>query len=198
MKTTTKERTLAIVEGAVMVAFAVVLDFICSWLPLPRWPAGGTISVAAVPIIFYAYRRGAVMGLLTAFVWSLTQLIIGPFYVPPAGTVLAIVLCALLDYLLAFTLIGSAPLFSNLFGRYRMAGYAVGAAAACLLRFLCSFVSGAVLFGSYAEEGMNVWLYSLVYNGGYMLPNLALAVVVVPLLCIAIDPRTLRPYKRSE
>ena len=60
MKTTTKERTLSIAEGAVMVALAVVLDL----LPLPSWPQGGSISVAAVPIIFYSYRRGLLMGSL--------------------------------------------------------------------------------------------------------------------------------------
>ena len=47
------------------------------------------------------------------------------------------------------------------------------------LRFLCSFLSGCLLWGSYAPEGMNVALYSLLYNGFYMLPNIIIGVVVI-------------------
>ena len=65
MKTKTKTRILSIVEGAVMVALTIVLDM----LPLPEWPQGGGISVAVVPLLFYAYRRGTSWGLMAGLVF---------------------------------------------------------------------------------------------------------------------------------
>ncbi|MBQ2241129.1 MAG: energy-coupled thiamine transporter ThiT, partial [Clostridia bacterium] len=79
----------------------------------------------------------------------------------------------------------------------RLAGYIVGAIGASALRFVCSFLSGVILWDSYAPEGMNVWVYSLVYNGSYMLGNAAIAAVVLFLLCAAVDPKTLRPMGRK-
>lgn len=193
MKTTTRQRLTAIVEGALTVAFAVVLDHL---IPMPSWPQGGSISVAAVPVIFYAYRRGLLMGSMAALVWSFTQLIIGPLYLPPANTLSSVLLCLLLDYLIAFTVIGSAPFFASAFKKWRLLGYGFGAAAVSFIRFLCSFLSGAVLFGSYAEEGVSPWIYSLVYNGGYMIPNMLLAAILIVALCAAADPLNLRPMRR--
>lgn len=35
---------------------------------------------------------------------------------------------------------------------------------AVLLSVSCNILSGAIYFGSYAPEGMNPWIYSIVYN----------------------------------
>lgn len=194
MQNKTRQGTIAIIEGALMVAFAIVLDHI---IPMPSWPQGGSISVAAVPIIFYAYRRGLFMGGMAALVWSITQLLIGPFYVPPANTMMAIVLCVLLDYILGFTVIGTAPFFAGIFKKRRLFGYGAGAAIVCFIRFLFSYLSGATLFGSYADEGVSPWLYSFLYNGGYMLPNMVLTALLIVGLCAVVDPLTLRPMKKN-
>ena len=59
-------------------------------------------------------------------------------------------------------------------------------------RFLCSFLSGALLWGSYQSyyewaNGMSVWMYSFIYNGSYMLPEM-LITVVVALLIVSVYP----------
>jgi thiamine transporter len=112
------------------------------------------------------------------------------------------VLCVLLDYVLAFSALGLAYVFAASFQKsgkpaIRLAGYIVGAVGASALRFVCSFLSGVILWDSYAPEGMNVWVYSLVYNGSYMLGNAAIAAVVLFLLCAAVDPKTLKPMGRK-
>ena len=173
-----------------MVALAVVLDLI----PMPKWPNGGSLSIAAVPIIYISYRRGLGWGLASGLVYSVIQLITG-WYAPPAGTLLATGLCVLLDYILAFTAFGLAVLFAKT-RTNKLVGYGVGAAAVNLIRFLCSFLSGWILWGSYAPEGQPAWLYSLVYNAGYMLPNAVLCAVIIVLLCALVDPKTLRPMKK--
>ena len=194
MRNESKTRLLAMVEGALMVALTVVLDL----LPLPSWPQGGSITVAMIPVIYYSYRRGAKWGLMAGLVHAAVQMLLG-WYAPPAGTIGATILCVLLDYVLAFALLGGADIIARLFGqKLRLVGYAVGALTVTLIRFVCSFLSGVLLWGSYAPEDMNVWIYSLTYNGSYMIPNAILTTVLIVLLCIAVDPTTLRPMKRKE
>ena len=105
-------------------------------------------------------------------------------------------LCVLLDYVIAFSIVGIANLFVGLFGKHRLVGYGVGAVAVCVIRFVCSFLSGVILWGSNAPEGMNVWIYSLVYNASYMLPNAILTGILAVAICAALDPKTLRPMKK--
>ena len=194
MRNTSKIRLLAMVEGALMVALTVVLDL----LPLPSWPQGGSITVAMIPVIYYSYRRCAKWGLMAGLVYSGVQMLTG-WYAPPAGTIGATVLCILLDYVLAFAVLGGAELLSRLFGaRLRLFGYAVGARCVTLIRFVCSFLSGVLLWGSYAPEGVNVWIYSLTYNGSYMIPNAILTTALITAMCLAVDPDTLRPMKRKK
>ncbi len=196
MKRNQKNRLLSLAEGAIMIATAIALDYLCKLIPY-QFPNGGGISIAVLPLIYYTFRRGTAWGLGAGFVYSILQIITG-WYVPPAGTFGAVVLCILLDYFLAFTVTGCANLFAKPFGKYRLVGYGVGSAAVCVLRFVFSFLSGVILWGSYAPEGMNVWVYSLVYNGGYMLPNALLTTVLLVPLAAALDPKTLRPMKKEK
>jgi thiamine transporter len=129
-------------------------------------------------------------------VFSALQMMMG-WYAPPAGTWWAVVLCVLLDYVVAFTVLGLAPLFARPFGGHRLVGYGVGAFAVCVLRYVSSVLSGGILWGSYAPAGMNPWVYSLAYNAGYMLPNAVLTGILAVLLCKALDPKTLRPMKKA-
>lgn len=194
--TKNRDRILAIAEGALMIALAFVVDMVTKAIPLMKWPAGGSVNLSVIPIIFYSYRRGWKWGLLTAGVNSIFQIISG-WYAPPAGTFGAFVLCILLDYVLAYSILGIAELVAKPF-KYRLLGYGVGAAAVTLIRFVCSFLSGILIWGSYAPEGQPVWLYSLVYNGGYMIPNAILATVVIVLLCLVVDPKTLHPMIKKK
>jgi thiamine transporter len=74
----------------------------------------------------------------------------------------------------------------------------VGACAVCVLRYLASVLSGGILWGTYAPEGMNPWVYSLGYNAGYMIPNAILTAAAAVLLCRLLDPHTLRPMKSNN
>ncbi len=187
---------LALVEGGMMLAIAYVLDYLCGLLPF-QFPYGGSISISVLPLVYYSFRRGTKWAVGAGLVFSALQMILG-WYPPPANTLWAAALCVLLDYVVAFAVVGFADLFAKLFGKHRTVGYAVGAFSVCFLRFVSSYVSGIVLYGSYAPEGMPVWLYSLLYNGGYMLPNAVLITVLSVALCIAVDPKTLRPMKREK
>ncbi len=190
-----KKQLLSMVEGAIMLALAFALDMVCKFIPGP-FPYGGGISISVLPIIYYTYRRGTAWGLGAGLVFAVLQIITG-WSAPPAGTWWAVALCVLLDYFLAFTAAGMANLFAKLFGQKRLVGYAVGSAAVGVIRFLCSYASGVILWETYTPEGMSVWVYSLVYNGGYMLPNTIIITILIVFLTLALDPKTLRPMKRK-
>ncbi len=201
MKNNYKRYLLSLVEGAMMLALSWVIDYICALAPYNAilFPSGGSITVGMIPLIYYAYRHGALWGLGAGFVFSGLQIVLG-WYPPPAGTWWAFILCVLLDYVIAYTILGIAPLFSRLFGKSsparRLVGYGAGAVIVCVLRYLSSVLSGGILWGSYAPAGLNPWIYSLVYNAGYMLPNAILTGILMVLLCKTLDPKSIRPMKR--
>jgi len=49
-------------------------------------------------------------------------------------------------------------------------------------RFLSHFISGVVFFAMYAPEGMSPIVYSAIYNGSYMLPELVISGILIYLL----------------
>ena len=177
-----RRTTWILVECAMMLAMAIVLSLI----PPFKMPQGGSVTYASmVPIVLVSYRHGIKWGVGTAFAFSLLQMLLG-FYPPPAQTFLAFVGVIALDYVLAFTVLGTASVFGKPF-KNRVLSVAVGASAVVFLRFLCSFLSGILIWSSYAPEGTPVWIYSLTYNGGYMLPELIITTVVAMIIVPVLD-----------
>lgn len=162
-----KNRTSEMVEGGVMIALATVL----SMIKVYQLPNGGSITAASmVPIIFYALRHGAEKGYFVAFVYTAVQFIVdGAKFVYP--------LSILLDYLLGFGLLGTAGFFKGSCNKA-----VLGASISGFLRFLAVFLSGWIVFGSYAPEGMNPALYSLLYNASYMIPEIIITIIATKLM----------------
>ena len=186
-----KSNTLFLVEVAVFTALAYLLDLASGFIFSRIWPQGGSVSIAMVPIFLMAYRWGTKGGVLTGFLLGLLQLILGFSTVvhPVQG---------FLDYILAFATAGLAGLVAaglkqslaqNRKGQW-MTLAVVGAFIGSLLRFICHFISGIVFFGSYAPKGQPVALYSLIYNGTYMLASFVISAILV-ILVINAAPRTM-------
>ena len=159
-------------EGAVMVALATVLSF----LKIVQFPWGGAITVLSMlPIVVFALRWGVAHGLAVSFVYSLVQLGQGILMDGLLGwglTPTALVACIFLDYIGAFSILCLAGSFGN----KKMGAIIGGTVMALLIRFGFHYVSGVAIFHSFGElwEGFstdNTWLYSLLYNGAYMLPE---------------------------
>ena len=138
-------RTHALVECALMIALATIL----SYIPIFKLPHGGSITlVSMLPIILVSFRRGPAWSLLTAFVFSLIQLLLGVSDLTYCQTLGAVVGSVLLDFLIAFTVLGLAGLIAKPIPN-RLAGVCVGTLAVCLLRYLCSFLSGYIVWKDY-------------------------------------------------
>ncbi len=172
-------KILVLVEGALMIALATILANI----PFFTLPYGGGITLEMIPLVVMSFRHGTKWGAFTAFVHSVLQMLLGFSNVMYCPTLFTQFACIMLDYILAFTVLGFANMIANLFGKHRQVGVAVGSLVVCLLRFVCSYISGAWLWGAYMPETFNnVWWYSFVYNGSYMIPNTIIVVVAVSLL----------------
>ncbi len=161
------KKTRILTECAVAVALAVLCSFIKVW----EMPQGGSVALTMIPLLVISYRRGAVAGIISGGVYGLMSLLFaGVVYHP---------MSILLDYVLAFGLIGIAGLFNK-----SMSGIILGTCAGIACRFASSLISGAVLFASYAPEGQNPWLYSLGYQATYMIPELIISLVVLILIYV--------------
>ena len=162
----------ALTEGAILVACAQILGYIV----LYRFPWGGSICLAMLPIILYSCRWGVTKGLLAGVAFGLLQ------YVADYGIAISWV-SMVGDYLVAFVVLGLAGFF-----RGKRWSVFAGTAVASVARFLVHYVVGATVWAEYMPEeflGMTMttpWLYSVLYNGAYMLPSMVLCLVVFGLM----------------
>lgn len=201
-------KTKRLTTGGVLIALGIVLSLIKVY----ELPYGGSITAAGmVPVILLGYMYGMKWGLGAGFVFSVIQAILGATAsqafagmfdkAHPALSVVKIIAMALLDYIIAFSVLGLSSLFKNKIKNDKVA-LTLGGAGVIGLRFLAHFASGWILWGSYAEwffsEQMNntfgknilahfngqalAAIYSLIYNGSYMLPELIISVVVLIIL----------------
>jgi thiamine transporter len=130
-------------------------------------PQGGRVTAGSmIPILWLSLRRGVRLGVLAGLVLGSVILAIEPFVFHPIQV--------LLDYPIAFGLLGLAGLFKKI--------PLVGVGAGMVGRFFSHFISGIVFFASFAPTGMNPALYSAIYNGSYMLPEFIISFVVIFIL----------------
>jgi thiamine transporter len=163
VNTTDRFSTKVIAETVMFVALATVL----SYLKIFSLPQGGSVTAASmVPILWLALRRGPKVGLFAATVYGLVQFALEPYIFNPVQV--------LLDYPIAFGLLGVAGFFQN--------RPFIGVSLGIFGRFFAHFLSGIIFFASFAPEGMNPAVYSAVYNGGYMLVELVISIYVIYLL----------------
>lgn len=167
-------------EIGVVVAMAWVLN----WFKVFQMPQGGSVSLEMVPLFWLALRWGAGPGILAGVVYGMIMLFTGAYVVHPIQFII--------DYPLAFGLVGLAGLFSRwikssknpivsfvyLFLAMLLGGFG---------RFVAHVLSGVVYFAQYAPEGQPVLIYSAVYNITYILPEVIISAVIVFLLKKSLD-----------
>ena len=175
--TTNRSKTATLVEVALMIALGTIL----AQIKIFRLPNGGSVSMLSMlPFILVSFRHGPAYGMLAGFANSLLQMLLG-FSAPPAGDALSFFGMILLDFVLAFTVLGTASFFAG-FLKNKTAGVAFGTAVVCFLRFICSFLSGILIWQAYAPADMPVWLYSLTYNASYMGIELVATTIAIVIL----------------
>ena len=151
----------------VHIALALALTVILHTFRLYHMPQGGSITLGAmVPLLLIAFRYGPIVGYLTGFVYGLINLLQDPYILHPVQV--------LFDYPLPYMALGLAGYFK----KRLFIGTIVGISG----RLVCHFVSGVVFFASYAPTGISPYWYSLVFNATYLVPELAICVVIIRIL----------------
>ena len=199
-----KQRTQAITVSAIMIAFAVAISAICAAIPFINLPFGGGFTIASMlPIIIVAYMYGTKWGILTAFVYSIMQMLLGfntvsSFFLPGDSQMIwwRAIIVVLIDYVIAYTVLGFGGVFRKKFSPTK--AIVLGSILAISLRYVAHIVSGAIFFGAWAEwfftqEGFYAWgqtildtfsgnalatIYSIIYNGTYMIPEIIITAIV--------------------
>ncbi|MCI7095858.1 MAG: energy-coupled thiamine transporter ThiT [Clostridiales bacterium] len=203
-------KTKRLTESAMLLAMAIVLELV-SKMFIPEMPFGGQITlVSMLPVVLISYRHGVKWGLVSGFAYALIEMVIGaktvaaafqPGYFGDAAMIGNALIMCLLDYLVAFTVLGIGGCFRN---RIKNPGVSLmcGSIVALSARFAAHVLSGFILFSGWAEwfftqEGFPAWgaslvaslsptmlgfVYSLVYNAMYMVPEIILTAIVALLL----------------
>lgn len=171
-------RIRALCEGAIMLALAIVLNYLSKVL-FANMPSGGSVSLAMFPMLFYAHRWGLGNGLLMGFAYGLLDMLLDGGYAWGWQSIM-------LDYLAAYTALGLGGLFKG-----KDWGIFSGIAVGCLGRFIVHYISGITIYKILVPtevEGFGVFsnphIYSLVYNGVYMIPNMIIAMVIAAVLFV--------------
>ncbi|HWR43780.1 energy-coupled thiamine transporter ThiT [Sporomusa sp.] len=155
------------------IGLAIALAAILHAFQLYKMPQGGSVTLGSMlPILLMAVYYGPEVGFLTGFVYGIVNLIQSPYILHPIQV--------LFDYPLPFMALGLAGYFKD-----RMV---VGTIAGISARFICHYISGIVFFASYAPKGMSPYLYSLVFNASYLVPECIICLILMRVL----------PVKRIE
>lgn len=173
-------------EIAIFAAVGIILDK----LTFSLWPQGGSISFVMVPIIIMAFRWGTVAGLVTGLLIGLMNALFGSYILTP--------LQGFIDYFFAFTAVGLAGLLRPLVLHAKTAAeralyITIGTIFGGLVRYFAHALAGYIFFAEYAGD-QNVLVYTIVYNGSYMVPAIILTALVVSLL-LSKAPKLLQPKK---
>ena len=117
--------------------------------------------------MIFAYRWGGTRGIWAGVVYGVLHFLLG---FKSSIHYLSIIL----DYLVAYGAIGVCGYFKD-----NLTGLVSGSIVAIALRWFASVTSGAVVFASYAPQGQNPWIYSMIYNASYMVPDGILNIIVL-------------------
>ena len=174
-------KTKKLTTSALLVAMSAVLTFISKVIPAP-WFQGGAVTLGSmVPIIAIAIMFGTKWGIVSGLVYSVLNILIMGFYPPPTQTFLNFAAVVLLDYAVAFGVLGLAGTFYKLLGK-KVWAIPISGAIVTTLRYISHIVSGILIWGVYAEEGQSVLAYAVLYNGSFMIPEIIITTVVLALL----------------
>lgn len=193
-----KSNTRLLTESGVMIALAAILSLIKVF----ALPYGGSITLCSMlPIILVSYRNGVRWGVLTAFAYSIIQLILdipsGIFKGVSLGMIVGVVV---FDYLIAFSALGLGGLFRNKIKNAPLS-LVCGALVGMIIRYLAHAASGYIFFAEYAEwffgqEGFTLGqqilekyhgntlfiIYTFFYNGTFMIPEIIITSIVCTLV----------------
>ncbi len=205
-----QRNTKRLTESAMLLAVAIVLELI-SKMFIPEQTFGGQITIVSMlPVVLISYRHGVKWGFVASAAYALLEMALGAktvaaafmpgFFGDDTMIVSAIIMCVL-DYVVAFSVLALGGIFRD---RIQNKGLSLmcGSLVALGARYLTHILSGYILFSAWAEsyftqEGFPAWgsqlvnsvgatalgwIYSIVYNGMYMIPEIVFTAIAAVLI----------------
>lgn len=181
----------ALVESAVMIALATVLSLI----KIVDLPAGGSVTIASMlPVAVIAYRHGLGWGLGAGFVHGVIQQLLGLNTLSWVTTWQSVLAVILLDYIVAFAVIGFAGIFRKAV-KNQAGALALGCVLVGVLRYICHVITGATVWAGLSIPTQAALGYSFIYNATYMLPETIILVVAALYIGSTVDFRAEVPTR---
>ena len=212
----TNLKTQRLTTSAVMIALAAVLAIVCALIPFLNLPFGGGFTIASMlPIVLISYMYGLKWGFFVSVTYSVLQMLMDLALGTSASVIMALFMptsdgymgafagisIILLDYLVAYSVLGFGGIFRNKIKSKTLA-LCLGSVLALSLRYLAHILSGAIFYGTWAEwffsqEGFYkigsailehfsgfglALIYSIFYNGLYMIPEIIITAVAAVLV----------------
>ena len=203
-------RTKRLTESAMLLSLALVLEVV-SKMCIPPMPFGGQVTlVSMLPVVLISYRHGVRRGLTAGLCYGFIEMALGggtvtaafqPGYFGDGAMLGRAMVMVGLDYVLAFTVLGLGGCVRGLIRKPGM-GLMTGSVVALTARYCVHVLSGYILFSGWAvwyftQEGFPAWgaalverlspealglVYSMVYNGMYMIPEIIMTAMVALLI----------------
>ena len=192
-------------EIAIFAAIGFVLDILQGGIWKGAFANGGSIGFAMVPVFIISYRRGLVPGILCGLLLSFVQML-GGIYVINSSSMegwkqtFGPFLQIMLDYVLAYTVVGFAGAFSGMYKKGNKKVQLIAIIAGCVLGGMLKYFSHAfagIFFWPGEMWGVSGALYSWLYNGLYMIPNIIVCTVVM-IIIAKFYPIFLNPDDSNE
>lgn len=162
-----------ITESALTLSLCAVLNCITIF----KMPYGGSVTLGhTAPLILFAFKNGAKSGAFAGLIYGFFQMLIS-FHVPPSKNFTTFVFTILLDYLIPYVLVGLVPFCKRLI-KSRKKSIVVGAIFLNVVRFSSSVISGVLIWNEYVIQGLGIWIYSLLYNASYMIPETVITAMI--------------------
>jgi len=181
-KIKSKSKIFKIAFCGIMIALSITLSITTRFWQMPL---GGDVNLCAMlPVMLIGYYLGTKYGLIACLAYSLLEMLLSIGSVLSWGlTPTVVVATVFIDYIFAYTALGLSGVIREAMSKKKtlskgvdFATFILGMVLATFTRFVLHFISGVVLFDTWATFEP-VWLYSIAYNGGYMLPNLVLCII---------------------
>ena len=160
------KKTSMLVFSAVMIAVGTVL----SLFKIDFVMGGGITVCAMLPLVIVSFKYGTKWGVFTAFAFSVLQCLLGLDNVQYATSVGMAIGIIFLDYIIAYSVIGFAGIFKNKTKDLKTS-LVFGISVTFFARLICHFITGWMIWDVLwpNDFGMAAPVYSLCYNGSYML-----------------------------
>jgi thiamine transporter len=162
-----------------IIVFSALSAVLYAIRPFPGFPFGGAVTLGSmVPTMWLSLRKGVRVGIIAGVIYGILAFFIDILYLG-ASSIIATPLQAVLEYPLAFGLIG----LTGIFHRKTVAYAIAGAGLSVFLRFLVHYFVGVfVWYYVYAFPEYGQWIWPAVYNGSFLAAELVISGIILAVL----------------